>query len=74
MKTKTNAIPQIAAALLALLGGIALAQQSGQDKYTLTVPDGLSFAEIKGYETWQTVAVSATKTQSQGDSRKSDND
>ena len=42
MKTKTNAIPPIAATLLALLGGIALAQQGGQDKYTLTVPDGLS--------------------------------
>ena len=50
MKTNTIAIAPIAAALLAVLGGIALAQQSGQDKYTLTVPDGLSFAEIRGYD------------------------
>jgi len=63
MKTKTIAISTIAAALLAVLGGIALGEQSGQDKYALTVPDGLSFAEIRGYETWQTVAVSETKTQ-----------
>jgi hypothetical protein len=28
----------VAAALLAVLGGIALAQQSEQDKYTLKVP------------------------------------
>jgi len=63
MQTKTIAIAPIAAALLAALGGIALGEQSGQDKYSLTVPDGLSFAEIRGYETWQTVAVSETKTQ-----------
>src|ERR1700754_1478973 len=59
----STAAVTVAAALLAVLGGIAIAQQSGQDKYTLTVPDGLSFAEIRGYETWQTVAVSETKTQ-----------
>lgn len=63
MKTKPIAVALIADALIAVPGGIALAQQDGQDRYTLTVPDGLSFAEIRGYETWQTVAVSATKTQ-----------
>jgi len=63
MQTKTIAIAPIAAALLALLGGIALGEQSAEDKYSLTVPDGLSFAEIKGYESWQTVAVSETKTE-----------
>jgi len=74
MKTKTNAISPIAAALLALLGGVALAQRSGQDKYTLTVPDGLSFAEIKGYETWQDCRGQCNENPSQGDSRKSGND
>jgi hypothetical protein len=29
-----------------------------QDKYTLKVPGGLAFAEFKGYETWEVVAVS----------------
>jgi len=41
--------------MLALLGGRA---DSAQDKYTLKVPDGLAFSEFRGYEDWQTVAVS----------------
>jgi hypothetical protein len=45
------------AALSAAAGGIGLA---AQDRFTVTVPNGLSFAEFRGYETWQYVAVSAT--------------
>jgi hypothetical protein len=45
----------IAAVALAFLGGRAI---SAQDKYTVQVPDGLSFSEFKGYEDWQTIAVS----------------
>ena len=48
-------IPMIAVLGFAALGGIALA---GQDKYTVKVPGGLGFAEFKGFENWQTVAVS----------------
>jgi len=44
-----------AAVVLAVLGGMALGQQ---DKYTVQVPNGLSFAEFRGYEGWQTVSVS----------------
>jgi hypothetical protein len=47
----------IIAVSLAVLGGIALA---GQDKYSVRVPDGLSFSEFKGYEEWQIIAVSQT--------------
>ncbi len=43
---------------LASLSGIALA---GQDKYSLKVPDGLAFSDIKGYENWESVSVSQTK-------------
>jgi hypothetical protein len=43
------------AALLAVLGGKAI---SAQDKYTVKVPDGLAFAEFRGFEDWATVAVS----------------
>jgi hypothetical protein len=46
----------LGAVLLACLGGIALAQQ---DRFSVTVPDGLSFSEFRGYETWQTISVSA---------------
>ena len=38
-------------------GGMALAQQ---DRYAVQVPEGLAFSEFRGYETWQTVAVSQT--------------
>ena len=41
--------------LPSLLAGIALA---AQDRYTLQVPGGLAFSEFRGYEDWQTVAVS----------------
>lgn len=39
-------------------GGLALA---AQDRYTLKDPNGLSFAEFRGYEAWENVAVSQTK-------------
>ncbi len=29
-----------------------------QDKYALTAPNGISFSEIRGYETWQVIAPS----------------
>jgi Cytochrome P460 len=45
----------IAVVVLAALGGIALA---AQDKYTVKVPDGIAFADFRGFEAWQTVAVS----------------
>ena len=45
------------AALPVATGGIALA---AQDRFTVAVPGGLSFAEFRGYESWQYVAVSAT--------------
>jgi hypothetical protein len=43
---------------LLILGGIAIAQQ---DRYTLKIPDGLAFADFRGYDTWQDVAPSATE-------------
>jgi hypothetical protein len=44
--------------LLAAVAGSAI---SAPDKYTLQVPDGLAFAEFKGYEDWQTVSISKTE-------------
>jgi hypothetical protein len=44
-----------------LMGGLAVAGAwalSAQDKYTLKVPNGLSFSEFRGYEAWQVVAIS----------------
>jgi len=44
-----------------VLGSVAFVTSvagAAQDKYTLKVPGGLAFAEFKGYESWETVAVS----------------
>jgi len=43
------------AVVLAVSGGRAI---SAQDRYAVQVPNGLAFAEFRGYEDWQTVAVS----------------
>ncbi|HEV3279000.1 MAG TPA: cytochrome P460 family protein [Terriglobia bacterium] len=45
----------------AVLGGRTF---SAQDKYTLQVPNGLAFSEFRGYEDWQTIAVSQTEATS----------
>ena len=56
---KSRNIPVITiAALLAALGGMALA---AQDKYTLQVPNGLAFSDFRGYESWQVVSVAQTE-------------
>lgn len=60
MKNKQVRIFAIAVAAFGILIGVTLLAQ--QDRYTLKVPDGLAFSEIKGYETWQDVAVSETET------------
>ena len=49
----------ILAASFAILGSLALA---AQDKYTLQIPNGLSWSEFRGYEDWKNVAVSQTET------------
>ena len=56
----------IIAGVLAALGGMALAVQ---DKYTVQVPNKLAFSEFRGYEDWQTVAVSQTDDLIQPDLR-----
>jgi hypothetical protein len=45
----------IIAVALAVSGGNAM---SAQDKNTVQVPNGLGFSDFKGYEDWQTIAVS----------------
>ena len=45
----------IEAVSFAVLAGLVLA---AQDKYALKVPGGLAFSEFRGYEAWQTIAVS----------------
>ena len=49
--------PVIAGAAIVVLGLSEIAV-AAEDRYTLKIPDGLPFADIKGYETWQIVAPS----------------
>jgi hypothetical protein len=44
------------AAILLLVGGDGL--PAGQEPFSLTAPNGVSFSEIRGYETWQVIAPS----------------
>jgi hypothetical protein len=50
----TSAAAGIAVAFV-IFGGRAI---SAQDKYTVQVPNGLAFAEFRGYEAWQVVSIS----------------
>ena len=51
-----------AVSVLAVLGVRAVsAQDAGQAKYTVRVPNGLTFAEFRGYEGWQTISLSQSE-------------
>jgi len=54
-------IATFAFALAVLTVPISLTLLAQQDRYALRVPDGLSFSEFKGYDTWQDIAVSETE-------------
>jgi len=57
MRTKT--MPAVVMAVVTALGGAVIyAQDTGEAKYTVRVPNGLAFSEFRGYEAWQTVAIS----------------
>lgn len=58
LKSKNIAVILMMVALPAVMAGLALA---AQDRYTLQVPNGLAFADFRGYDTWQPVAVSQTE-------------
>ena len=60
-KTTLFGVVVIVALVLIVLGGRSSAGQDKQDKYTLQIPGGLAFSEIKGYEQWQVVGPSFTE-------------
>jgi hypothetical protein len=57
MKTKSILTVAMVTVSLAVLAGVVI---SAQDKYTVQVPNGLAFADFRGYEDWQVVSVSQT--------------
>jgi hypothetical protein len=59
MKSKNIRAIVVSILPLVVVGSLAVAQQ---DRYTLTIPDGLAWSEFRGYEDWRDVAVSQTET------------
>jgi len=55
MKSSTPGYAAIALALALLAAGVAI---SAQDKYTVKVPNGLAFADFRGFENWPVIAIS----------------
>ena len=60
MTNKTAFTFAIAVTALIVVNGFALLPQ--QDRYALKVPDGLALSEFRGYDAWQTIAVSETES------------
>src|SRR2546429_7252347 len=59
MSAVGTVVVSLAVSVLVVLGGRAIyAQDTGQTKYTVRVPNGLAFSEFRGYEGWQTVSIS----------------
>lgn len=63
MRTALSGVVVVVALALAVLGGESGSAQQKQDKYTLQIPGGLAFSEIRGYEDWQVVGPSFTEAQ-----------
>jgi len=57
---RLGSVYRIAAAGAAIVLAAAGLAVAAQDRYSLSVPGGLAFAEFKGYETWQALSVSHT--------------
>ena len=58
-------IATLVGVLAAVVGTDISAQDtaiSAQDKYTVKVPGGLAFSDFRGYEAWQTIAVSRNES------------
>ena len=62
MKRKSVLTMGIASAALAALAAGAYSQ-SQFDKYTLKSPDGVAFADFRGYESWEMVSSARTDTE-----------
>lgn len=57
---KRNEVLLIAAAAAALTVAEGAAAVAAHDKYTLKTPDGVAFADFKGYEDWAVVSSART--------------
>jgi hypothetical protein len=61
MERKSKLKIAVAAGFLAVLGAsVIYAQDHAQDKYSLTTPSGIAFADFRGYEDWSVVSSART--------------
>jgi hypothetical protein len=58
MRTVTLIGLSLSVSIAVLAAGAEISAQDKQDKYAVKVPNGLSFAEFKGYEGWSLIAIS----------------
>ena len=63
LKRNNTRVILMVGASVAVLGSMAFA---AQDRFTLAEPNGVSFSDFKGYETWAPVAVSQVKESGMG--------
>jgi Cytochrome P460 len=64
MKTTLYGVAAIVALVIAVVVGRSSSaedKEDKQDKYTLQIPGGLAFSEIRGYEQWQVVGPSISE-------------
>jgi len=61
MKATLYGVAAIIALVIAVVGDRSNSAQEKQDKYSLQIPGGLAFSEIRGYEQWQVVGPSITE-------------
>jgi len=57
---KSKMMPLIVFAIVFLAAPLKMALSAQQDRFTIKSPNGISFSEFRGYDAWQTVAVSRT--------------
>ena len=58
-KAAAVSVMAVSLVVLGVVGGrVVTAQDTGQSKYSVKVTGGLAFSEFRGYESWQTVALS----------------
>ena len=50
----------VTASIAVLVAGLSISAQD-KDKYAVKVPDGLGFAEFRGYEDWTVIAFSSNR-------------
>jgi hypothetical protein len=61
MKATLYGMAAIVVLVIAVAGDGRSPAQEKQDKYTLQIPGGLAFSEVRGYEQWQVVGPSFTE-------------